>query len=411
MVVQDITNGRENNMPRNKNTRAAQGTGTIRKKTVTRNGKPYEFWEARYTVGRDPGTGKQIQRSISGKTQKEVAQKLKAVLRDLDTGLYTEPSKMTVGQWLDTWLSEYVEPSCKPLTLSTYESRIRTRLKPALGSIKLTELSTTQIQTFCNDLIRKEGLSPKTVKNTHGILHKALAQATDLRYILFNPADPVKLPRIERKEISPLTEAEISAFLEEIKKGEPFARLFTVTLFTGMREGEICGLTWDAVDFRNGTITVKQQLQKGKEKGADHYLISTKSGKTRTITAATSVMQVLKEQLFEQRKQHLQMGLAWKNQWNLVFTQEDGGYIPPQSALKHFKKVAERIGRPDARFHDLRHTYAVASLQEGDDVKTVQQNLGHATAAFTLDVYGHVSEKMKQESAARMERFIEKIKA
>ena len=398
-------------MPRNKNTRAAQGTGTIRKKTVTRNGKPYEFWEARYTVGRDPGTGKQLQRSISGKTQKEVAQKLKAVLRDLDTGLYTEPSKMTVGQWLDTWLSEYVEPSCKPLTLSTYESRIRTRLKPALGNIKLTEISTTQIQTFYNNLIRKEGLSPKTVKSTHGILHKALAQATDLRYILFNPADPVKLPRIERKEISPLTEAEISAFLEEIKKGEPFARLFTVTLFTGMREGEICGLTWDAVDFRNGTITVKQQLQKGKEKGADHYLISTKSGKTRTITAATSVMQILKEQLFEQRKQHLQMGLAWKNQWNLVFTQEDGGYIPPQSALKHFKKVAERIGRPDARFHDLRHTYAVASLQEGDDVKTVQQNLGHATAAFTLDVYGHVSEKMKQESAARMERFIEKIKA
>ena len=398
-------------MPRNKNTRAAQGTGTIRKKTVTRNGKPYEFWEARYTVGRDPGTGKQIQRSISGKTQKEVAQKLKAVLRDLDTGLYTEPSKMTVGQWLDTWLSEYVEPSCKPLTLSTYESRIRTRLKPALGSIKLTELSTTQIQTFCNDLIRKEGLSPKTVKNTYGILHKALAQATDLRYILFNPADPVNLPRIERKEISPLTEAEISAFLEEIKKGEPFARLFTVTLFTGMREGEICGLTWDAVDFRNGTITVKQQLQKGKEKGADHYLISTKSGKTRTITAAPFVMQVLKEQLFEQKKQHLQMGFAWKNQWNLVFTQEDGGYIPPQSALKHFKKIAERIGRPDARFHDLRHTYAVTSLQEGDDVKTVQQNLGHATAAFTLDVYGHVSEKMKQESAARMERFIEKIKA
>ena len=398
-------------MPRNKNTRAAQGTGTIRKKTVTRNGKPYEFWEARYTVGRDPGTGKQLQRSISGKTQKEVAQKLKAVLRDLDTGLYTEPSKMTVGQWLDTWLSEYVEPSCKPLTLSTYESRIRTRLKPALGNIKLTEISTTQIQTFYNNLIRKEGLSPKTVKSTHGILHKALAQATDLRYILFNPADPVKLPRIERKEISPLTEAEISAFLEEIKKGEPFARLFTVTLFTGMREGEICGLTWDAVDFRNGTITVKQQLQKGKEKGADHYLISTKSGKTRTITAATSVMQILKEQLFEQRKQHLQMGLAWKNQWNLVFTQEDGGYIPPQTALKHFKKVAERIGRPDARFHDLRHTYAVASLQEGDDVKTVQQNLGHATAAFTLDVYGHVSEKMKQESAARMERFIEKIKA
>lgn len=398
-------------MPRNKNTRSAQGTGTIRKKTVTRNGKTYEFWEARYTVGRDPGTGKQIQRSISGKTQKEVAQKLKTVLHDLDTGLYTEPSKMTVGQWLDTWLSEYVEPSCKPLTLSTYESRIRIHLKPSLGNIKLTELTTTQVQAFLNNLTRQEGLSPKSVKNAHGILHKALAQAADLRYILFNPADPVKLPRVERKEIKPLSEEEITAFMEEIKDGEPLARLFIVTLFTGMREGEVCGLSWDAVDFQNGTITVKQQLQKGKEKGSEHYIATTKNSKVRVITAAPYVMGILKEQSAEQKKARLRLGEAWSNPWDLVFTWEDGRFIPPHTAQNRFKRIVERIGRPDARFHDLRHTYAVTALQEGDDVKTVQQNLGHATAAFTLDVYGHVSEKMKQESAARMERFIEKIKS
>lgn len=122
-------------------------------------------------------------------------------------------------------------------------------------------------------------------------------------------------------------------------------------------------------------------------------------------------MSVLQEQFKEQRKEHLAAGLAWQNEWNLCFTYPNGSYIPPQTALKHFKKIAAKIGRPDARFHDLRHTYAVTSLQEGDDIKTVQQNLGHATASFTLDVYGHVSEKMKQESAARMERFIEKIKA
>lgn len=118
-----------------------------------------------------------------------------------------------------------------------------------------------------------------------------------------------------------------------------------------------------------------------------------------------------KEQRKEQRKEHLAAGLTWQNEWNLCFTYPNGGYIPLQTALKHFKKIAAKIGRPDARFHDLRHTYAVTLLQEGDDIKTVQQNLGHATASFTLDVYGHVSEKMKQESAARMERFIEKIKA
>lgn len=398
-------------MPRTKNTRAAHGTGTIRKKTVIRNGKTYEFWEARYTAGADPGTGKQIQRSISGKTQKEVAQKLKAVLRDLDTHTYTAPNKMTLGEWLDTWLAEYVQPSVKPLTYSTYETRIRTRLKPSLGNIKLTELNATQIQALCNDLTRKEALAPKTVKNTHGILHKALAQAVDLKYIPFNPADSVKLPRMEKKEIEPLTEEEISAFLAELEKGEPLARLFMVTLFTGMREGEVCGLSWDAVNFTDGTITVKQQLQKGKEKGSGYYIATTKSGKARTITAAPYVMNLLKEQLAQQRKEHLEFGFAWQNEMNLVFTKPDGSFIPMQTVLKRFKKIAEKIGRPDARFHDLRHTYAVMSLQEGDDVKTVQQNLGHATASFTLDIYGHVSEKMKQDSAARMERFIAKVKA
>ncbi|MBQ8288025.1 MAG: tyrosine-type recombinase/integrase [Clostridia bacterium] len=112
-----------------------------------------------------------------------------------------------------------------------------------------------------------------------------------------------------------------------------------------------------------------------------------------------------------QHRERLAMGIDWQNEMNLVFTYPDDSYIPMQTVLKRFKRIAAKIGRPDARFHDLRHTYAVMSLQEGDDVKTVQQNLGHATASFTLDVYGHVSEKMKQESAARMDRFIRKVKA
>ena len=392
-------------MPKKSNTRSAQGTGTIRQRKDGR-------WEARYTVGRDPGTGKQIQRSVYGSTQKEVAQKLKEITVDIDKGIYTEPSRLTVEGWLDIWLSEYVEPSCKPLTYSTYESRIREHIKPALGKVKLSSLNTAQIQKLCNDLSRREKpLAPKSIKNVHGILHKALTQAVELKYIPSNPADYVKLPRIEKKEMMPLTESEIAAFLAEIENGEPLARLFKVTLFTGMREGEICGLSWDAVNFRDGTITVKQQLQKGKEKGSEHYIAATKNDRARTITVAPFVMSVLQEQFKEQRKEHLAAGLAWQNEWNLCFTYPNGGYIPPQTALKHFKKIAAKIGRLDARFHDLRHTYAVTSLQEGDDIKTVQQNLGHATASFTLDVYGHVSEKMKQESAARMERFIEKIKA
>ncbi len=394
-----------------KTTRNAQGTGNIRKKTVMRKGKEYTYWEGRYTIGVDPGTGKQIQKSITGKTQKEVTQKMRTALHEISIGTYREPMKMTVAAWLDTWLAEYVTPSCKPLTVETYRSRVETHIKPAFGNTPLQSLSTVQIQALLNGSTKEKNLAPKTVKNLHGILHKALEQAVKLRYITFNPADACELPRMTQREIKPLTENEIAAFLTEIAEGEPLKNLFTVALFTGMREGEICGLSWDAVNFADGTITVKQQLQKGKEKGSSHYVTTTKNGKARIITVAPYVMKILKDERLQQGLARMRAGSMWVNDWNLVFTREDGSYIPPQTALKHFKAVASRIGRPDARFHDLRHTYAVTSIQEGDDIKTVQQNLGHATASFTLDVYGHVSEKMKQESAARMERFISKINA
>ena len=100
--------------------RSAAGAGTIRKKTVTRSGKPYTYWEARYTVGYDPGTGKQIQRSITGKAQKEVAQKLKAATAAIDAGTYQDPSAMTVGEWMDTWVREYLG-DVKPHTVASYK--------------------------------------------------------------------------------------------------------------------------------------------------------------------------------------------------------------------------------------------------------------------------------------------------
>ena len=147
--------------------RATDGTGSIRKKIVVRKGKEYTYWEARYTAGINPGTGRQVQKSITGKTQSEVTKKVKAVLHSLDVGTYTEPNKMTIGEWLDLWLEEYSVMSCKPYTISSYRSYIDIRIKPAIGKIKLSGLSATKIQSFINDLTRKYNYSPKTVKNTH----------------------------------------------------------------------------------------------------------------------------------------------------------------------------------------------------------------------------------------------------
>lgn len=192
-------------MPRGKQKgRSASGGGTIRKKTVIRNGKEYTYWEARFTTGLDPKTGRQKQRSITGSTQKEVAQKLREATAEIDRGTYHEPSRLTLSQWLDVWVKDYLG-SVKPRTMESYQCQVENHIRPELGGTKLEALTTPAIQRFYNGLTQK-GLAPKSVKIAHGILHKALQQAVSIGYLRFNPADACTLPRVERKELKPLDE-------------------------------------------------------------------------------------------------------------------------------------------------------------------------------------------------------------
>ena len=393
-------------MPYSKTQRATAGSGSIRLRTFTKKGKDYTYWEARYTTGYDPGTGKQIQRTIYGKTKKEVAQKLRDVTTDIDHGVYLNPCKLALGEWLDIWAKEYLV-GVKEATAYTYKASIRKHIKPAMGAIKLDALNPHTIQSFYNSKIGT--LSAKTIKNLHGILHAALKQAVLNGYIPSNPTDASIRPRIEKKEMHPMDEYLIADFLEAIR-GEQYEYLFFVTLFTGMRKGEVLGLTWDAVDFTRGTVLIDKQLQRPREGDGKCILVTTKNGKARKLKPAREVMNVLYRVKKQQATWQLQYGESFQNPMNLVFTNELGGYLNPNTVYNHFKEVVTRIGAPDIRFHDMRHSYAVAALQAGDDVKTVQGNLGHATAAFTLDVYGHVTDQMKEDSANRMDRFIKSVK-
>ena len=381
--------------------KAAAGSGTIRKRTITKNGKPYIYWEARYSAGRDPGTGKQIQRTITGKTQKEVSQKLKAATTAIDEGTYVAPNKTTVNQWLDIWVSEYLG-GVKPLTAQTYQRYIEKHIKPSLGATKLTGLTPHMIQRFYNKL----DLSPKTVKNIHSILHSALQQAVENRLIVINPTDACKLPKIEKYEIKPLEPQQIAVLLEEAS-ADDYANLFTVAIFTGMRQGELLGLTWENVNFDSGTITVKQQLQC---KDGVYFLQTPKNGKGRVIVPAQVAMDALRDEKEKQTRNQHTYGECWQNPDNYVFTDVLGKHLVRRTVVKHFKAVIDRAGIENVRFHDLRHSFAVNSLMIGDDVKTVQANLGHATASFTLDVYGHVTQKMQNDSAARMQEFFNAIR-
>ena len=282
---------------------------------------------------------------------------------------------------------------------------------PPLGAVKLDTLTTPTIQSFYNAMSHhdgdKPGLSAKSIKNVHGILHKALQQAVTVGYLRFNPADACTLPRVERKELKPLDETDTARFIEAVK-GHRYETLFLVTLFTGMREGEVLGLTWDCVDFKRGTLTVNKQLQKTTTGGSVYTLVPTKNGKGRVVAPAPFVMGLLQTQRKRQLEWRLKAGPMWEDS-GLVFTDEAGRHLCHHTVYQNYKRVVASIGIPSARFHDLRHSFAVASIRAGDDIKTVQGNLGHATAAFTLDVYGHVTDQMKQASAARMEQYIKNV--
>ena len=398
-------------MPRKKSMgRAANGNGTIRKKTITKNGTEYTYWEARCTVRYDPGTGKQRQKSITGKTQKEVAQKLKQMSLDVDNGTYQEPSKMTVGEWLDIWLETYLG-GVRPYTVLNYTQHVNNHIKPALGKIRLDKLNTHTVQQFYNDLGTahgdKPGLSPKTIKCVHGIFHKALQQAIAIGYLHTNPTAACELPKVELKDIKPLDDDAIRAFMGAIQ-GHRFEVLYLVTLFTGLRRGEVCGLTWDCVDLDRGTILINKQLQQVPGHSGEFRLTPTKNGKGRMITPAGFVVEALKRHKVRQTEARLKAGPLWQEE-GLVFTDEVGHRLSPNTVYHNYKRLVASIGLPEARLHDLRHTYAVDSLRAGDDIKTVQSNLGHHTAAFTLDVYGHVTEQMKRASANRMEKFIQSV--
>ncbi len=390
-------------MPRKSSIRAAQGAGTIRKKTVNRSGTEYIYWEAGITVGRDPGTGKQIQRSITGKTQKEVREKLQAAAVEISRGTYQAPNKITVSEWMNEWLNTFCVGKVKPLALSSYSAIIKNHIAPAIGAVELQAVKGTHIQRLYNSMTRA-CLSGKTVKNVSAIMHKAFSVALKQGIIAANPCDAAELPKVEHKEIRPLVDDEIPMFLSAID-GSPMRNAYALCLFAGLREGECLGLSWKQVDFKRGRITVGQQLQKSKETGEYYIAQTTKSGKPRTIEPPPIAFEYLRAERVKQMENRLRAGPAWSNPDDLVFTDEAGGHYAIHTFYKRFKTVAASIGRPDARPHDLRHTAATVAIASGADIKSVQDLLGHATASFTLNVYAHTSEQMMKDTAARMQSY------
>ena len=371
----------------------ANGEGNIRKRKDGR-------WEGRYTVGRDPKTGKQIFKNVLGKTQAEVKAKLEKAIEESRGLDIVKAQSYTVGQWLDVWFEYYAKVKVRPSSHKTYQGYIKNHIKPHIGNIPLTKLTTLDLQVMYQELLTKgrvdriesqhqpKGLSAKTVRNLNQIISSAMKLAIQQKLISSNPADGCALPRIEHKEMKTLPADQLAAFLNEAKHTGTF-ELYYIDLATGLRRGELLGLKWQDIDLDSGVIHVRRQIGRidGKVQEAP---LKTKNA-YRNISIGTDAVSILREK----KKQN-----GGRSEY--VFPSPTGGPMSPDSVLKMLHRVLERAGLPELRFHDLRHTFATLALQNGVDIKTVSGMLGHFSAGFTLDTYAHVTTAAQRRAADTM---------
>lgn len=342
-------------------------------------------------------------RTVYGSSRDEVRQQMTSLQAAADMGNLPKQMKITVQEWLNIWLETYC--MVKESSRTKYESMMTNHIFPTIGHIALQKLTSQHVQRLINQKLR-EGKSAKTIKDMHGILHKPLEKAVQLGYLQRNVCNGCDLPKALQKEMHPIKDDEVLEFLQAIQ-GTRYEYLFYVAVFTGMRQGELLGLTWDCINLDRGCIRIYRQLQPIKKSGDEYVFTSLKSRASRIIEPAPAVIEVLKKVRMQQHRWQAECGNTWCNPNGLVFTNELGGHLCHFTVYKHFKKIVKNIGLQDVRFHDMRHTFAVLSLETGADMKTVSSTMGHATVAFTMDKYGHVSNTMRRANAEKMQRYIE----
>ena len=356
-------------------------------------------WEGRYY----DVDGKQ--HSLYGRTKAIVKDKLAEKRAEIAQGTSITETDLTVEQWGWEWMKTFKAGKVKHSTLDNYESDFRLHVVPYIGNVKLKGLTTLMVQRVYI-LLEKEGLSPKSIRNVHGMLHGMLDKAMKMDLIRKNVSKNCELPHIQQHEMHPLTKEEMGMFMN-LAKDDEYYLMMRFDFFTGLRESELIGLTWDCVDFEKHTLRVYRQfvrIASGPDKGKMMYT-PLKNGKERTITLTTTAMAVLQEAKRKQSEQRLRAGSSWHNEYNMIFTR-NGMFVRFKTLYVHFKAIVKRMGRPGVRFHDVRHTYATLSLQSHVDPKTLSEALGHATVAFTLDVYGHSNADMRQQAAEQLEQLI-----
>lgn len=326
----------------------ANGEGSIRKRSDGR-------WEGRYTAGRNPTSGKPIYKNVLGKTQAEVKEKLKIALAECEKIDVYKSAQYTVGEWMDVWFENYAAIKVRPSSHQTYKGYIEHHIKPHIGSIPLSKLTTLDLQKLYKKLMKAgrverieakkqpKGLSAKTVRNLNQIISSAMDMAIEQKLISVNPTNKCALPKVEHHEMNTLTKDQLTAFLAEARRSGVYEMYYT-ELATGLRRGELLGLKWGDIDFKDNVIRVRRQVARIDGTVVEAPL-KTKNA-YRCVAITQDVANMLKKKKADDNSRS-----------EYVFSSETGGAISPDSVLNMLHRVLDRAGLPRLRFHDLRHPY------------------------------------------------------
>ena len=374
--------------------------------SIQRNSK--RSWRLVYDVGRNH-SGKRRQKAVTFKGSKREAEKeLARLITEFENGGFVEPHKLTLADYLESWLKSHAAASVSPKTLERYTEICRNHLIPALGSHLLTKLNSMHIQA-CYAEAEKSGrrngvgggLSARTVLHHHRVLRRALTQAATATppLIKINPTDGVTAPTPAAHDITVLDEDETASLLEAAS-GHTLYIPILIAVTTGMRRGEILALRWRDVNLERCSLSVVHSLEQTKE-GLRFKSPKTKKGR-RAITLPTITVEALRQHKAEQARIRLRLGMG-RDDNGLVCSRYDGAPRSPRAFSKEFDRFIRKLDITRVTFHELRHSHATQLLEAGVHPKVVQERLGHSTVATTLDLYSHVTETLQEDAAASVD--------
>jgi len=316
-------------------------------------------------------------------------------------GLMFAGSKVPLSKFLDEWLI-VAKTAIRPNTYYQYAQIVNQHIKPTLGQISLKDLRPDQVQSLYTNKL-ETGVSPRTTRMIHAVIHRALNHALKLGLVVRNVSDAVTRPKVASKEMKTLDDYQVRRLIQ-VAEGTRIQMLLWMAVATGLRQGELLGLKWEDLDWQTRRIQIKRQVQRRKGEGLVFCEPKSAAGR-RVVTLGKVTIEKLRDHRTKQYSERVLAGDKWQD-FDIIFPTPIGTPNDFSNLIKIYKKCLQDAGLPNLRFHDLRHSAATLMLQEGINPKIVQERLGHSDISLTLNTYSHVLPSMQDEAAEKLDELL-----